>query len=266
MTQTLLEESKLLNQSNKVFEKEDSEKHAFINTQLHNEKKRTLKSPSKNQEDTEYISLPQSGNVKLDYVNGNVGLIANGNSDCVPLNEELGSDNKEESNERLSKHLYPQVVVQGSHEFSDIDSDEEDFQLRRHRKNDSGQGSSVETSSLRSNPTNEFYHVDVSFDKSLDDDHDLIESDNEAIDNVLNDSDFSLNEPKQTTSRHSSFSRVSEPTPSGDGNPNFTDVPLNTPSPSKAVNTYKPSNLGCEKFSIEPPLKPPSITDNAKEG
>jgi hypothetical protein len=264
MTQTLLEESKLLNQSSKVFEKEDSENHAFIKVQPHNESKRTLKSPIKNQEDTEYVSVPQSVDVKLEYNNDDAGFIANGNSDIAHFNEELDSESKEENNQGFSKHLYPQVVVQSTHEFSDIDSDEEDFRLRRHRKNDSGQGSSVETSSLKSNPTNEFYHVDVSFDETLDDD--MLESDNEAIDNVLNDSDFALNKPKQTTNRHSSFSRVSESLPSEDGNPNFTDVPLNSLSPSKTVNTYMPSNLGHEKVSIEPPLKPPSVTDIAKEG
>lgn len=255
MTQILLEESKLLNQSGLSFEKDDGgllEKHALIKPQVITGDNITLKSPLKkyNQEDKKVENECEclQGEDNCSEFNGNVE--ESDNCNCL-------DDSKERLN-GIYKHLYPQVVVQTSQEYSDVDSDEEDFQLRGHRKNDSGQGSSVETSSLKSNPPHDFYQVDVNFENSLN----SIES--ESLENVLNDSDFSINEPLPV--RHSSLSTVrTDAIKNGVSNSNFTDIPLNTPS-MKAVNTFTPSHSQ-EKDPIEPPLKPPTVTDTpSKQG
>eukprot|EP00111_Clytia_hemisphaerica_P016153 TCONS_00047804-protein len=272
MTQTLLEESKLLTRTNVFDESANAENLALIKSNSDGETKKTNRSPLKKfNSDSIPKSLESEDIFQVTNSNGDIGSITKNidlSVDCKGGIEPLNSDHfhgteeddeESEEHKQTFKHLYPQVLVQGSHEFSDIDSDEEDFQLRRHRKNDSGQGSSVETSSLKSNP-HDFYQVDISFDETLD--CNSIE-DSEALDHVLNDPDFSLNNIAQSHQRrHSSFtSRRTVDLSNEDSEIDFTDIPLNTPSPAKAVNTYTPSNEQQLLPSSQTPLKPPSVMD-----
>lgn len=165
------------------------------------------------------------------------------------------------------KNLYPYVVVNPSHEAIDIDSDEEDYQLRMCRNNDSGQGSSVETSSIKST-THESFHVETITDTSQNNsrikkDDTKSKLDNNIID-VLQDIDLSA-EPSLPVHRTSSF--ISRNIPEGNAkitNSNFTDIPLNPPSPSKMLNTYTPpknSSDHIDGLSHEHPFKAPAVMD-----
>ena len=264
MTQTLLEESKLLTRSNIFDESSNAENLALIKSNNDGETKKPTRSPLKKfNSDSLPKALENDDFFQETSSNGVVGGITNsidlnidhtGEIESIDSNHFHGTeDDESDEHKQTFKHLYPQVLVQGSHEFSDIDSDEEDFQLRRHRKNDSGQGSSVETSSLKSNPPHDFYQVDVNYESSLNN------ADNESLDHVLNDSDFSLNDPLPTTRRHSSLTTRTDGTKNLLSNSSFTDIPLNGPS-NKAVNTYTPP-ISQGKETLEPPLKPPSVTD-----
>ena len=252
MTQTLLEESKLLKRTTVAEENINGENRALITTTT-NDTHILPKSQKFSYGQEVNKSLSKDGNQNKD------SDVDSSNCDCSKVINDCSPHDKDKQN---FKHLYPQVLVQGSHEFSDIDSDEEDFELRHHRKSDSGQGSSVETSSLKSNP-HDIFQVDVSFDERQD--YDFV-NENDALDHVLKDAEFSLNDPQQQGSkRHASFTKRTNTIDSIENScsfgTDFTDVPLNTPSPVKAVNSYTPSKAPQSPSSSLTPLKLPSVTD-----
>ena len=262
MTQTLLEESKLLNRTSVSEENTNYEDHALITTTTNNGTIQDGLKFSKTPIEKCSYETKVSDNL---YTNGDLqNKESYGNVPDFVCLKDIDKCLQDDKDKQHFKHLYPQVLVQGSHEFSDIDSDEEDFELRHHRKSDSGQGSSVETSSLKSNP-HDFFQVDISFDEKQD--YDSIDE-NDALDHVLKDSEFSMSDSQQqgTSRRHSSLTKrtnmiVDSKENSGSFGTDFTDIPLNTPSPAKAVNSYTPSKAPQSPSSSLTPLKPPSVTD-----
>ena len=264
MTQTLLEESKLLTTSAGSNQEKDENLSLITATDLD---LRTICAESNhdNHKSSNQINL-YNGNLSpkdIPCEDTRENITVSG------LNSIDGYKLTSEKNSTLSskfKHLYPEVVVQSVNDLSDLDSDEEDFQLRMHRKNDSGQGSSVETSSLKSSGTQELYQVDINFHGSNEHAEACSNSNTDILNNVLDDSDLSLDET--FSRRHSSItSRIQE----FDGrveDTNFTDIPLNTPSPARqALNTYTPvsSNSLASVDHIQSnqriSLKPPTVTD-----
>lgn len=271
MTQTLLEESKLLRKSytSSSLDKDENinnENHALIHTadnidlSIHCGES-TLKGVEGGS--TEIYNHAAEEESRYLGTNG-----VDSNQPVYPLNGECDVSPLDPSS---YKHLYPNVVVQNPNDLSDVDSDEEDFQLRMHNKCDSGQGSSVETSSLKSG-TQDFYQVDI----RLDDSSGVSSNagvDNEILDNVLDDSDLAINET--FTRRHSSItSRIQEADKKLE-EMNFTDIPLNTPNtPSSKrppVNTFTPTSGVLDNNIDNVPsqqaiLKPPTVTDTPANG
>jgi hypothetical protein len=98
-----------------------------------------------------FASVLEADDAKIDDIIDSDNINKN-NCKCV---------NGKDVKRTLHANLYPNVVVNQSNDGSDIDSDEEDFHLRMHRRNDSGQGSSVETSSTVSTNQAELYQVEL---------------------------------------------------------------------------------------------------------
>ena len=256
MTQTLLEESKLLNRTSVSEENTNGEDHSLITTTTNGTIQNGLKFSKSPIEKCSYETEVR----EKFYTNSNhQNKESYGNLPDFVCLKDIDNCLQNDKDKQNFKHLYPQVLVQGSHEFSDIDSDEEDFELRHHRKSDSGQGSSVETSSLKSNP-HDIFQVDISFEEKQD--YDSVDE-TDALDHVLNDSEFSIIDSQQqgTSRRHSSITKRTLDSKENSGSFDFTDVPLNTPSPAKAMNSYTPSKAPQSPSSSLTPLKPPSVTD-----
>lgn len=288
MTQTLLEESKLLSKSytSSSLDKDENvnntENHSLITSDIDlsmcNGNKSILKEPDSNSNEKNTESFNHvDGNLEVGNPSNEFklenGVVANGVCCGVEIpvySRNGGEDNNSDNlNSAAYKHLYPKVVVQNPSDLSDVDSDEEDFRLRMHSKSDSGQGSSVETSSLKSS-TQDFYQVDIHFDDQLGATmpNNTATDDKEILDQVLDDNDLPLKE--SFARRHSSItSRVQEIDKKLEET-NFTDIPLNTPntpSPRRpTLNTYTPtSSLINEDINNVPSqqaiLKPPIVTD-----
>ena len=194
---------------------------------------------------------------------------------CCPTNNDKHNNNK--LNRTNQYHIFPNVVVNPSEEPSDVDTDEEDYHIRMNNKSDSGQGSSVETSSLRSNPhvlENDYSHnngtihrininknnIDSSF--SANSETASVNSSNiHNLGNVLDEIDLNGDENFLPSTRRTSLLRSSPDSQRKISSSSFTDIPLNTPSPPKQVNTFQPSrHLTDGTFNT--PLKSPSITDH----
>ena len=148
-------------------------------------------------------------------------------------------------------HLFPNVLINSPVEPCEIDSDEEDFKLS-HRKNDSGNGSSVGSSSLHSQP--------LCLESNL-----SIELENDSnIKFCLQDMDI-LHSPSLTYNRSVAFSNQKVLDSSKNlSDTKFMDVPLNNVS----TNTIEKTNLNTfaakskfEPHAVNDPLKPPPMTD-----
>ncbi|XP_065648245.1 TBC1 domain family member 14 [Hydra vulgaris] len=149
-------------------------------------------------------------------------------------------------------HLFPNVLVNPPVEPYEIDSDEEDFRLS-HRKNDSGNGSSVGSSSLHSQPCVEY---------NLSTEH---ESDNN-IKFCLEDMDI-LRSSSQSYNKNNKFSNPKIFDNSKNQSDNkFMDVPLNNLEKSNHelektnLNTFAPK-VKFEPLAVNDPLRPPPATD-----
>lgn len=183
----------------------------------------------------------------------------------VDANECDCCENSSKKINPLQKHLYPKVVVNISSELSDLDSDEEDFNLRKYHKSDSGQGSSVETSSLKSNSAVESLCINTN-----DKENNYLVNENfdgNFVDN-LRDIDLST-EDKLTVLKNNVGPRGSLPTTQQLKDSSFTDIPLdgtsNSTSPIRPLNTFAPKKLSSPQHSenvLQKEFKAPVVTDH----
>lgn len=200
--------------------------------------------------------------------------LCNANCYC-PTNNDKHNNNK--FNQTNQYHIFPNVVVNPSEEPSDLDTDEEDYHIRMNNKSDSGQGSSVETSSLRSNPhvlENDFSFSNGTTNRTNIDKNNVgssfsansetasVNSSNiHNLENVLDEIDLNSDENFLPSTRRTSLMRSSPDSQRKISSSSFTDIPLNTPSPPKQVNTFQPSRHFTDG-TLNAPLKSPSITDH----
>ena len=200
--------------------------------------------------------------------------ICNANCYC-PTNNDKHNNNK--LNRTNQYHIFPNVVVNPSEEPSDVDTDEEDYHIRINNKSDSGQGSSVETSSLRSNPhvlENDYslnngtiHRININknnIDSSFSANSETASVNNSNIhnlENVLDEIDLNGDDNFLSSARRTSLMRSSPDSQRKISSSSFTDIPLHTPSPPKQVNTFQPSR-SLTDGTFNTPLKSPSITDH----
>ena len=200
---------------------------------------------------------------------------------------------------RVQKNLYPNVLVSASRDHSDIDSDEEDFQMRQaasHRRNDSGQGSSI-TESNMAGCQGDFKRPYLTDEESI-----VADSSENSIENVMPEArqrldhcgtagletpakEFSsinldenvaeiLNKIQEGSDEVLSKARSSTllaSTNVTDGSLNstfdeqsFIDIPLDSPGMKQNLNTYAPRPGlpgGSASTDLSDDLKKPSVTD-----
>ncbi len=201
---------------------------------------------------------------------------------------------KGEASPKLERNLYPNVLVSASREQSDIDSDEDDYQLRNcsnPRTNDSGQGSSITDNSIT---CNDFKKIDLHDDENSPDDD--INDVDVRINQTINEEDSLSNMLATSTSKAPELdknvkevlSKIQEGTEvalsrsrtssiltmkntlsevvskSKFDDTDFTDIPLNSPGNKPHVNTYAPRTdlpSSDEGQNSSGDLPKPSITD-----
>lgn len=213
--------------------------------------------------------------------------------DCFPDDKE--NDEHLSQLKQQEKNLYPNVLISPSRDHSDIDTDEEDFQMRSttsHKRNDSGQGSSITDSNVSTiqselkrlelndeeTPSCDFGGIvanDVSVEfpqKTVDTPSSLSESSTlKSVDldtdvtEILRDAKNVLPKP-----RASSVINVSSPvtdvaSSSFDDN-DFTDIPLDSPGNKQNLNTFAPrlrsgSQGGNVSSEGSDGLHKPNVTD-----
>lgn len=199
---------------------------------------------------------------------------------------------------KIDKNLYPNVLISGSRDHSDIDTDEEDFQMRNsasHQRNDSGQGSSITDASVNT-VTNELRRLDLTDEESVAADSPEASLDNMLVDKVhgsmqskifetptkeLCPVDLDENvaeilskipgEPDEMLGKSRSANHVkgtknvsSATTDVNFDENDFTDIPLDSPGAKQNLNTYAP-RPGLSGESTTPDssddLRKPSVTD-----
>ena len=216
------------------------------------------------------------------------------------IEDDCFHDDKE-NNEHLpqlthhEKNLYPNVLISPSRDHSDIDTDEEDFQVRNttsHKRNDSGQGSSIidsnvntiqsELKRLELNdeeiPGGDFGGTvadDVSVEfpqKSLDtpSSHSepitlkSVKLDTDVTE-ILGDAKNALPKPR-TSSGINVSSPVTDVASSSFDDNDFTDIPLDSPGNKQNLNTFAPrlrsgSQGGSVSSEGSDGLHKPNVTD-----
>ena len=241
-------------------------------------------------------SLLKNKNEK--FVNGNTDSESH-NHDDGHYEDETGKSLKEDTvQSRVEKNLYPNVLISASRDHSDIDTDEEDFQMRNaatHKRNDSGQGSSI-TDSSANTFQNDFKRLDLTDEESLAADSPENSLDNAVPDGTQNQSensgqntptrDFStvdlddnvaeiFNKIQEGTdevlSKARSSTLVANPATNVDASPtskfdekDFIDIPLDSPGAKQNLNTYAPRpglHGGSTSPDLSDDLKKPSVTD-----
>jgi len=215
--------------------------------------------------------------------------------------EEVGSLVKMDAVQcRVEKNLYPNVLISASRDHSDIDSDEEDYRMRKaasHRRNDSGQGSSITDSSVNTCQA-DFKKLDLTDEESIGVDISENSTENANSDttqhldlNRVNGSetptrDFtSINlddnvaeilnkmqeENDSVLSKARSSTLLGNAATVTDGSQNshfdeqsFIDIPLDSPGTKQNLNTYAPRpglHGGSTSPDLSDDLKKPSVTD-----
>eukprot|EP00794_Sanderia_malayensis_P005458 gene5458-6141_t len=215
---------------------------------------------------------------------------SNGDKSSSEIVENIQTISKE-------RNLYPNVLVSPSRDHSDIDTDEEDFQLRNfshHRRNDSGQGSSITDTSIN---CNDFKKIDLNDDlpdaEISTEENDMLESElvskqkgkstNQSVVvggySKLPDLDKNVTEVLSkieegsagvlSKTRGSSVLSVKNNLSETALNPeldetDFTDIPLNSPANKGHMNTYAPMRTddSSNENEVMGDLRKPSITDN----
>ena len=214
-------------------------------------------------------------------------------------------DDKEnnEHNPQLKQHeknLYPNVLISPSRDHSDIDTDEEDFQMRNtttsHKRNDSGQGSSITDSNVNTIqselkrlelndeeiPGGDFGgtvadSVSVEFTQETLDSPSShpesmsltmtlksVELDTDVTE-ILGDAKNVLPKPR-TSSGINVSSPVTDVAGSSFDDNDFTDIPLDSPGNKQNLNTFAPrlrssSQGGSNSSEGSDGLHKPNVTD-----
>ena len=201
---------------------------------------------------------------------------------------------------RVEKNLYPNVLISTSRDHSDIDSDEEDFQMREaasHRRNDSGQGSSITESSANTCQGDLKKH-DLTDEESLVTDKnenstdsivsdlvhgldqskatlletpakdfssvDLDDSVTEILNEIQEGSDEVFSKARSSTLVANTASVTDASVSSNFDEKNFIDIPLDSPGTKQNLNTYAPRPGlpgGSASLDMSDDLKKPSVTD-----
>ena len=201
---------------------------------------------------------------------------------------------------RVEKNLYPNVLISTSRDHSDIDSDEEDFQMREaanHRRNDSGQGSSITESNANTNQ-GDLKKFDLTDEESLvadknenstdsivsDQIHglgqgktalsetptknfssiDLDDNVTEILNEIQEGSDEVFSKARSSTLLGNTASVTDGPLNSNFDEKSFTDIPLDSPGTKQNLNTYAPRPGlpgGSTSLDVSDDLKKPSVTD-----
>ena len=221
-------------------------------------------------------------------------------------NESLSEDTLDANNDdkilltsTKKRNLYPNVLISPSRDQSDIDTDEEDFQLRassNHKRNDSGQGSSI------TDNCSELKKIDLNDDENHQDSEEHSEEGNCVNAKVCtkgaakpDDASFTPVIPKtpeldvNLTDVLSKFQEGSEEvlskartnsilnvknamndsaTNSAFDETDFTDIPLDSPGNKSHMNTYAPRVAACndsEGQIVSGDLKKPAITDTKRK-
>ena len=227
------------------------------------------------------------------HSNGKLTERAEESNNCF-RNEEYNENCEKTLQSKMEKNLYPNVLISPSRDHSDIDTDEEDFQMRKmtnHKRNDSGQGSSITDASLNT-IQNDLKRLDLT-----DEEIQGVESDENSCNNLTDspralmpcqnpngratnnfldndDSDILSNIEDGTESalpkaRFSASGKSTRLCPDSAASASFdekdfTDIPLDSPGNKQNMNTYVPRpglQGGSATSDSTDDLRKPSVTD-----
>lgn len=202
--------------------------------------------------------------------------------------EAVDGVNKENSSPKVEKNLYPNILISGSRDHSDIDTDEEDFQMRNltsHKRNDSGQGSSI-TDSCTGVVQSDLKRLDLTDEESLavDSTETSLENGTPVLGSGVPTKEFSSIDDdvaqilskipggtEEVLGKVRTATLVQNSQGTADANVNasfdendFTDIPLDSPGTKQNLNTYAP-RAGLQGGSTSPDLsddlRKPCVTD-----